>query len=369
MNVGVLGGGQLGRMLALAGYPLGLRFRFLEPLEPAPVDGLGEVIRAPYDNPDALRRFARGLDVVTYEFENVPDSTALLLEELLPVHPAAGALRTAQDRLAEKQAFERLGIPTPVYHPVDSRPALEEAIGRVGIPSVLKTRRFGYDGKGQLVIDSPARVDAAWAALAALSDREKPSPLLLETFVPFTRELSIVGARSRSGDVVFYPVVENEHRDGILYLTQAPAPVMTDALEARAQGYLRALMEAMGYVGVLALELFQKGDELLVNEMAPRVHNSGHWTQDGARTSQFENHLRAVCGLPLGPTGALGYAGMLNLIGTLPPIDAVLGIPGARLHLYGKEPRPGRKLGHVNVLATDPAGVRATLERVEALLT
>jgi 5-(carboxyamino)imidazole ribonucleotide synthase len=367
VNVGVLGGGQLGRMLALAGLPLGLRFRFLEPQQPAPVDGLGEVIRAAYDDPDALRRFAKGLDVVTYEFENVPDSTALLLDGLLPVHPAAGALRTAQDRFAEKQAFERLGIPTPGYHPVDSRPALEEAIGRVGIPSVLKTRRFGYDGKGQFVIDSPARVDAAWTALGPRGSAH--AHLLLEAFVPFTRELSILGARSRDGDVVFYPVVENEHRDGILHLTQAPAPVMTDALEARAQGYLRALMEARGYVGVLALELFHKGDELLANEMAPRVHNSGHWTQDGARTSQFENHLRAVCGLPLGATEALGYAGMLNLIGTLPPIEAVLGIPGARLHLYGKEPRPGRKLGHVNVLASDPAGVRATLERVAALLT
>jgi 5-(carboxyamino)imidazole ribonucleotide synthase len=280
------------------------------------------------------------------------------------VHPAAGALRTAQDRLAEKQAFETLGIPTPAFHPVDSRPALEEAIGRVGIPAVLKTRRMGYDGKGQFVIDSPTRVDAAWAALG-----EGERQLLLEAFVPFTRELSILGARSRGGEVVFYPLVENEHRNGILYLTQAPAPVVTEALAERARGYLRALMEAMGYVGVLALELFHRGDELLANEMAPRVHNSGHWTQDGARTSQFENHLRAVCGLPLGSPDALGYAGMLNLIGRLPATDAVLSIPGARLHLYGKEPRPGRKLGHVNVLARDPAGVRATLERVAALLS
>jgi 5-(carboxyamino)imidazole ribonucleotide synthase len=351
-------------MLALAGYPLGLRFRFLEPQEPAPVDGLGDVVRAPYDDPAAVRRFARGLDVVTYEFENVPDSTALLLEELLPVHPAAGALRTAQDRLAEKQAFEALAIPTPTFHPVDSRPALEEAIGRVGIPAVLKTRRLGYDGKGQSVIDSPTRVDAAWAALGG-----EARQLLLEAFVPFTRELSILGVRSRSGEVVFYPLVENEHRNGILYLTQAPAPVVTDALQERARGYLRALMEAMGYVGVLALELFQRGDELLANEMAPRVHNSGHWTQDGARTSQFENHLRAVCGLPLGSPEPLGCAGMLNLIGQVPALDVLLRIPGARLHLYGKEPRPGRKLGHVNVLAADPAAVRATLERVEALLS
>jgi len=364
VKVGILGGGQLGSMLALAGYPLGLRFRFLEPLRPAPVDGLGEVVRASYDNLPSVRRFAQGLDVVTYEFENVPDTTVRLLEELLPVYPAAVALRTAQDRLAEKRAFASLGIPTPAFHPVDSRPALEEAIGRVALPAVLKTRRFGYDGKGQVVIESLARVDAAWEVLCGGSEQ----PLLLESFVPFTRELSIVGVRSHAGEVAFYPLVENEHRGGILYLTQAPAPVVTDALAVRAQEYLRALMEAMGYVGVLALELFQKGHELLANEMAPRVHNSGHWTQDGARTSQFENHLRAVCGLPLGSTESLGYAGMVNLIGRLPAIDALLRIPGVRLHLYDKDPRPGRKLGHVNVLADDPTVVRATLERVDALL-
>ncbi len=361
MNVGVLGGGQLGRMLALAGYPLGLTFRFLEPQSPAPVDGLGEVIRAAYDDPFALRQLAKGLDVVTYEFENVPDSTALLLEELLPVHPPVVALRTAQDRLSEKQVFERLGVPTPAFRPVDSRAQLEEAIGQIGLPAVLKTRSFGYDGKGQAVIDGPTRVDAAWRALSG-------SPLLLEAFVPFARELSILGVRARTGEVAFYPLSDNEHRGGILYLTQAPAPVVSEALQARAEGYLRALMEAMGYVGVLALELFQGGDDLLANEMAPRVHNSGHWTQDGARTSQFENHLRAVCGLPLGSTEPLGHAGMLNLIGRLPPIAELLRIPGLRLHLYAKEPRHGRKLGHVNVIADDPGTVRATLERVEALL-
>jgi 5-(carboxyamino)imidazole ribonucleotide synthase len=361
LNVGILGGGQLGRMLALAGYPLGLRFRFLEPARPAPVDGLGRVVRARYDDADAVARFARGLDVVTYEFENVPDSTARQLEDRLPVYPPAGALRVAQDRLAEKQAFETLGIPTPVFHPVDSRDGLEEAIGRVGLPAVLKTRRFGYDGKGQAVIASPNQVEPSWKALAG-------SPLLLERFVAFNRELSILGARGQDGAIVFYPLVENEHRGGILYRTHAPAPVITEELQARAEGYLRSLLERMGYVGVLALELFQRGDELLANEMAPRVHNSGHWTQDGAHTSQFENHLRAVCGLPLGSTEPHGYAGMLNLIGGVPATERVLAIPGARLHLYDKAPRKGRKLGHVNVVGANPAEVRATLERVEALL-
>lgn len=361
MNVGILGGGQLGRMLALAGFPLGMRFRFLEPQSPAPVDGLGEVVRAAYDDAGAVREFARGLDVVTYEFENVPDTTARLLEQLLPVHPSAAALRTAQDRLAEKQAFETLGIPTAVFHPVDARDQLEEAIGHVGLPAVLKTRRLGYDGKGQAVIAGPAQVEDAWQAL-------KGQPLLLERFVDFSRELSILGVRQRDGMTAFYPLVENEHRGGILYRTLAPAPVITESLTERAQGYVHALMERMGYVGVLALELFQHGDELIANEMAPRVHNSGHWTQDGARTSQFENHLRAVCGLPLGPTEPRGYAGMLNLIGALPDPAAVLGVPGARLHLYGKQPRSGRKLGHVNAVGANPSEVRATLDQVEALL-
>jgi 5-(carboxyamino)imidazole ribonucleotide synthase len=361
LNVGILGGGQLGRMLALAGYPLGLRFRFLEPTRPAPVDGLGEVVRAAYDDHDAVRRFAKGLDVVTYEFENVADSTARLLEELLPVHPSASALRTAQDRLAEKTAFEQLGIPTAVFHPVSSRDGLEEAIGKVGLPAVLKTRRLGYDGKGQAVITGPPQVEGAWQALEG-------TPLLLERWVDFTRELSILGARSRDGRIVTYPLVENEHRGGILYRTLAPAPVVSEQLQAHAERYLRALLEEMRFVGVLALELFQKGDELLANEMAPRVHNSGHWTQDGARTSQFENHLRAVCGLPLGDPTPTGYAGMLNLIGAVPPREAILAIPGARLHLYGKDPRPGRKLGHVNAVGADPGVVRAALDRVEALL-
>ena len=227
MKVGILGGGQLGRMLALAGAPLGLRFRFLEPSSPAPVDGLGEVVRAAYDDAQAVRRFAAGLDVVTYEFENVPDSTARLLEGLLPVHPPAAALRTAQDRLAEKQAFEQLGIPTPVYHPVDSRAGLEEAIGHVGLPAVLKTRRLGYDGKGQAVIKGPPQVEPAWQAVSG------GGALILERFVEFSRELSIVAVRGQDGAIAYYPVVENEHRAGILHRTFAPAHVLTEELEAR----------------------------------------------------------------------------------------------------------------------------------------
>ncbi len=357
-----MGGGQLGRMLALDGYPLGLRFRFLEPKEEAPVDFVGEVVRADYDDEDALARFAQGLDVVTYEFENVPVGAARFLEERLPVYPPPAALRLAQDRLAEKQGFEAVGIPTTTFHPVDSRAQLEEAIGRVGLPAVLKTRRGGYDGKGQEVIHGPRDVEGAWNALGART------PLLLERFVDFRRELSIVGVRGAGGETRFYPLVENEHRSGVLYLTQAPAPLVSAELQARAEGYLSALLDELGYVGVLSLELFQTSDGLLANEVAPRVHNSGHWTQDGALTSQFENHVRAVCGLPLGPTEARESTAMVNLLGQVPDVARLLEIPGAHAHLYDKEPRPWRKIGHVNVTGPDPATVRAAVERVEVLL-
>jgi 5-(carboxyamino)imidazole ribonucleotide synthase len=346
-------------MLALEGYRLGLGFRFLEPDREAPVGSLGEVVRAQYDDLDALGPFAFGLDVVTYEFENVPVTTARALESRVPVLPPPGALQAAQDRVSEKQAFETLGIPTAPFLPIEKRGDVDTAAARLGLPAILKTRRWGYDGKGQVVIQSHADVDSAWERLAG-------RPLILERFVRFSRELSIVGVRGRGGEKAFYPLVENEHRDGILHLTIAPAPVVTESLQAKAEAYLSRLMESLGYVGVLALELFQEGDELLANEMAPRVHNSGHWTLDGAECSQFENHLRAVCGYPLGSTAPLGHAGMLNLVGVVPPPARILAIPGTRLHLYGKAPRPGRKLGHVNVVAEDPAQVRETLERVEA---
>lgn len=361
MKVGILGGGQLGRMLALAGYPLGLRFRFLEAKEPAPVDGLGEVVRGAYDDLDAVRAFGEGLDVVTYEFENVPAASVRALEESCPVYPPSGALRSAQDRLAEKQAFEALGIPTAPYHPVSSRDDLDEAVGHVGLPAVLKTRRFGYDGKGQEVLERHRDLDRVWETLGG-------RPLLLERFVEFSRELSVLGVRGRDGGLRFYPLIENEHQDGILRLSTAPAPVVTERLQELAQEYVSALMEESDYVGVLALELFQEGDHLLANEMAPRVHNSGHWTQDGAFHSQFENHLRAVCGFPLGTTAPRGHSAMMNLLGAVPPVDALLALGRAHVHLYDKSPRPGRKLGHVNVVGGDPGEVRAVLEELEELV-
>jgi 5-(carboxyamino)imidazole ribonucleotide synthase len=361
MRVGILGGGQLGRMLALAGYPLGVRCTVLDPAADPCAAQVCPHIRGEFDDFQALYELAKASDVVTFEFENVPGESARWLAERVPVFPSHRGLEVAQERLAEKEFFAALGIPTPPFARVDSRAEFDAAVHDIGLPAVLKTRRFGYDGKGQAMIPGPAQVEDAWKALEG-------SPLLLERYVDFTRELSILGARGRDGRIVTYPLVENEHRGGILYRTHAPAPVISPQLQEQAERYLRSLLEALEFVGVLALELFQKGAELLANEMAPRVHNSGHWTQDGARTSQFENHLRAVCGMPLGDPAPLGYAGMINLIGALPDRDAVLAIPGARLHLYDKEPRPGRKLGHVNAVGADPGEVRSVLDRVEALL-
>lgn len=360
MKVGILGGGQLGRMLALEGRKLGLGFRFLEPAAPAPVDDLGEVIRAPYDDPDALDRLSDGVDVVTYEFENVPVASADRLVRTVPVHPAPSALAVAQDRVAEKEAFVEAGFATAPFRSVDSLEDLRAAVAEVGLPAVLKTRRLGYDGKGQAVLRGEEDIVPAWERLGAV-------PLLLEAFVPFRRELSILGVRGRDGASVFYPLVENVHRDGILWTTVAPAPDVSPELQADAEEHVRHFLDHHDYVGVLAIELFEVDGGLLANEMAPRVHNSGHWTLDGAVTSQFENHLRAVCGLPLGSTAPRGPSAMLNFLGDVPPLEEVLRVPGAHVHLYDKAPRPGRKVGHVNVTGGDAEEVASRLAAVEAL--
>jgi 5-(carboxyamino)imidazole ribonucleotide synthase len=345
MIVGILGGGQLGRMLALAGYPLGLRFRFLDPAPDAPAGHLGELLVGDYEDEAVLRQFATGLAAVTYEFENVPVEATRHLT--VPVFPPPAALNVAQDRLAEKTFFQRLGIPTPPFAAVDSLAELETAAAHIGLPAILKTRRFGYDGKGQQVLHSTDQLASAWQVLGRV-------PLILEGFVPFDRELSILGVRGRDGATVFYPLIENEHRGGILRRSIAPAPDTTERLQATAEELAHSILVALDYVGVLAVELFQAGDQLIANEMAPRVHNSGHWTIEGAETSQFENHVRAVLGLPLGVTTPRGHVGMLNLIGTFPDTLAVLQMPGTHLHMYGKEPRPGRKIGHITLRASDP---------------
>jgi 5-(carboxyamino)imidazole ribonucleotide synthase len=354
MRVGVLGGGQLGRMMALSGYQLGLDMRFFDPAPDATAGQLAELVSAPYGDLDALERFIAGVDVVTYEFENVPSETAQFLEERVPVHPTPAALAVAQDRLVEKGFFQDLGFETPRFRRVDSRLGLETALEAIGYPAVLKTRREGYDGKGQVVLGDPADLDGALTRLGETG-------LILEAFVAFERELSIVGARGLDGSVRVYPLVENEHRDGILARTIAPAPGITDELQARASAIITAAMESLDYVGVMAIELFEAEGHLLINEMAPRVHNSGHWTTDGAETSQFENHLRAILGLPLGSTEPHGYSMMLNLIGSTPDSRAVLATEGLHLHLYGKAARPGRKLGHVTICASDALALEERL--------
>ena len=345
-------------MLALEGYSLGLNFRFLEPAAGPPVAALGEVVQGDYEDPRALARFAEGLDVVTYEFENVPVEAARALAESVPVHPTHGALEMAQDRLLEKRRFRELGIPTAPFLPVSTEGELSAALEAIGVPSVLKTRRLGYDGKGQCVIGSAEEGRRAWEALRGRG------PLLLEGFVEFSRELSILAVRGRGGERGFYPVVETHHREGVLDVALAPASFPAPGIEGEAEEFAGRILEALDYVGVLALELFETPGGLLANEMAPRVHNSGHWTLDGAECSQFENHLRAVCGYPLGSTRPAGFSAMVNILGEVPPVEELLGLPGVHLHLYDKSPRPGRKLGHVNVRGSTPSELEERLERL-----
>jgi 5-(carboxyamino)imidazole ribonucleotide synthase len=344
MTIGILGGGQLGYMLALAGYPLGLRFRFLDPSPEAPVGRIAHRVTADYNDEQALEKFANGLEVVTYEFENVPVDAARFLGERVPLYPPAAALEEAQDRVREKQLFRKLGIETAAFAEVGSAEALEAAVKRIALPAVLKTCRMGYDGKGQWVLRTAADVEKVRAELPGV-------PLVLEKFVEFTREVSMLGVRARTGEMAFYPLIENHHRSGILRLSIAPAPNLTAELQQMAESATRKVLEALAYVGVLCIEFFEVGGTLLANEMAPRVHNSGHWSIEGAVTSQFENHLRSVMGLPLGSTAVMGHSAMVNLIGELPEAAEVLKVPNVHLHLYGKEPRPGRKVGHATVRA------------------
>jgi 5-(carboxyamino)imidazole ribonucleotide synthase len=357
----VLGAGQLGRMLALAGYPLGLRFRFLDPAPGAPAGQLAEQCLAPYDDHARVGVFLQGLDVLTYEFENVPVDLPRSVGGTVPVYPPPKALEASQDRMAEKMLFGRLGLPTAPFVAIDSHDDLDRGLAAVGCPALLKTRRFGYDGKGQALIRTPTDAKGAWERLGGV-------PLLLEGLVSFQRELSILAVRGRNGATVFYPLVENHHAGGMLRLSRAPAPDLTDDLQSLAEAYAGRVLRELGYVGVLAIEFFQQAGRLVANEMAPRVHNSGHWTIEGAQTSQFENHLRAILGWPLGSTEGPGPCAMVNLIGTLPDPAGVLAIPGAHLHLYGKAPRPGRKLGHVTVGAATMAGVEDLLAAVRAIV-
>ena len=366
-TVGILGGGQLARMLALCGAPLGLRFLVMDTQADACAGQFAPLLVGDYRDEKALGEFASRIDVATFDFENVPAESAQWLSERVPVFPNPRALGLIQDRLAEKTLFRDTGIPVPAFADVASRAGLDAAIAQVGTPCILKTRRLGYDGKGQFRIrpgKPGASADDAWAALGAQADTVG---LILEAFVPFERELSVVAVRGRDGEFRTWPLTENWHVDGVLSASLAPARV-DGALAATAFEHARRLAEALDYVGVFALELFQHEDTLLANELAPRVHNSGHWTYEGAETSQFQNHLRAVLGRPLGATTMRGHACMLNWIGELPDPDPVLRAGGAHWHDYGKSPRPGRKVGHATVRSDSVAELAQVLEDVGAKL-
>ena len=343
MKIGILGAGQLGRMLALAGYPLGHSVVFFDQAPGESTTGIGTTHVGSFSDQRALAAFAKECDVVTYEFENVPCESAHFLANTIPVYPPPRALEVSQDRIVEKSFVQNLGIATPRFEPASSESELIEACKKVGMPCIAKTRRFGYDGKGQARISSIEDVPTVWKALGG-------TPLIVEGFVQFSRELSVIAARDLHGEIVVYPLAHNDHIDGILHRTEIPAPELSPTLRQEAHAIATKILQELNYVGVLAIELFQVGDHLLVNEMAPRVHNSGHATIDGMVTSQFENHIRAITGMHLGSTEARARSVMYNLVGTLPDTNTISAIPDAKIHLYGKSPREGRKLGHITLL-------------------
>jgi len=351
-RVGIVGAGQLGRMLALAGYPLGVRCVFLDRSASSPAAQVAPTLIGDLEDAAQLAALAACSDVLTFDWENISGQALAPLERLTQVRPPRQALEVSQDRIAEKALFSKLRIPVAEHAAVDSEQQLIRAIRKIGLPGILKTRRLGYDGKGQFVLRSLEQIEEAWAAIGG-------SGLIYERLQRFSREVSIVGARSAAGRTVFYPLSANSHGGGILHYSIAP--YANPGLERRARIYLQRVLNALAYVGVLTIEFFVVKGRLIANEMAPRVHNSGHWTIEGCVTSQFENHLRAICDLPLGSTRALGHTAMINFLGEMPDRERLLAIEGLAFHDYGKEPRPGRKLGHCTILKS-----RAT-ERNSAL--
>jgi 5-(carboxyamino)imidazole ribonucleotide synthase len=340
MKIGIIGAGQLGRMLALSGYPLGLRFVFLDQSADAPGAQVGKIITGAFDDPNGLKALAQEADLITFDVENVPVEAVRDIAKEKPFWPPVDALGTSQDRLYEKTLFRKLGIPTAPFAPVDSFEELQAAATQIGIPGVLKTRRLGYDGRGQFYIRRADDLAPAWDALGKV-------PLIYEGFVEFSREVSLIAVRSTRGEMKFYPLSANTHRDGILRYTTAP--YRNASLQRQAEKHLKRVMKHFDYAGVLTIEFFVKRGQLIANEMAPRVHNSGHWTIEGAQTSQFENHIRAIVGLPLGSTAPVGHSAMINFISTIPEPGNILRMSGVHFHSYGKEPRPNRKLGHCTV--------------------
>ncbi len=359
MTIGIVGAGQLGRMLALAGYPLGLDFLFLDPAAGAPAGQVAPLLEGAFTDQTRLAELAERCEVLTFDWENVSVDALRSLPRRTRISPPIPALAAAQDRVSEKRLFEQLAVPTTRWRAVSSHSQLGRALQQVGLPGVLKTRRMGYDGKGQAVVRSLQEAEAAWSQLGSV-------PLLYEELVPFDCEVSIIGARSRRGEIAIYPLNGNVHSEGILRLTRAPyGPARWQRLAA---GFLERVLEKFRYTGILTIEFFVRSGRLIANEMAPRVHNSGHWTIEGAVTSQFENHLRAILDLPLGSTRPRGYSAMINLIGNMPARTELLAEEGLHLHSYGKQPRPGRKLGHCTLVAPSaPARDRQARRLLTAL--
>lgn len=374
MKIGVLGGGQLGRMMAIAGYPMGIEFGLYDPARDACGGQVARLYNAPFEVTDELKKFVDEYDVFTYEFENVPLELAEYIEQHKPLYPGKDALYYSQHRLREKQLFVDLGVPVTRFSKVDDRASLLNAASDVGIPFILKTTTLGYDGKGQYRVTSDAE-------LSELADKLFPesgeacqetsyagvNEYIAEAFVNFTRELSIISVRDQAGNCVFYSPAENDHRDGILHLSVAPAPNLSDEKLANLQGYAKKLLEKLNYVGVLSIEFFETEDGLVVNEFAPRVHNSGHWSMEGSVTGQFENHIRAIAGLPLGVTDNRSVSAMYNLVGH--DVDrSAMSMPDVHVHWYGKDIKPKRKVGHVNILADDYAQLQQKIDDVDALV-
>jgi len=359
MRIGILGDGQLARMLALAAYPLGIQTLCYGADANGSAGQVTNVLKGTYDDENALKAFFSQVDVVTYETENIPWEKVEKANPHCPVFPSFQVLKIAQDRVQEKTLFKSLEISTPEFAVIESLSALTIALPRIGLPAVLKTSRFGYDGKGQFILRITSDAEAAWEAL-------NRQPCILEQFIDYQRELSLLLVRNTLGEIKFYSLIENHHRDGILCLSKAP--LNEPMLQQQAEDIADKMMQRFNYIGVFCIEFFQVGLTLMVNEIAPRVHNSGHWTIEGAQTSQFENHCRAITGLPLGSTQACGLSAMINCVGDEPSLATILAMPGVHYHHYGKERRPNRKLGHITLNTTDQPVYSTYLQDLKVIM-
>jgi 5-(carboxyamino)imidazole ribonucleotide synthase len=359
-RIGVIGSGQLGRMMALAATHLNTEFVFFDEALDSPCSNLGKCIQP--STPNALQRFIDSVDVVTYESENTDATLVSLINESVPVYPSTLSLMNSQHRLTEKRFFQSIGIQTADFRKVETLEDLEQAVLDLGLPVIVKTTREGYDGKGQAMIKTQADIKPAWAELG---DKE----LIAEAFVTFSRELSVIAARSASGEVKVYPLAENDHSAGILRVSKVPVKNLSDAKQDQANEFITALLQKLNHVGVLTLELFDTEDGLVANEMAPRVHNSGHWSIEGAYCSQFENHIRAICDMPLGETASRQpFAGMINIIGKHGDSDLVLKQSNCFYHAYGKDERLNRKIGHINIVANSQAELETSISNLNAFI-